>query len=79
MVTQPEKQSFLSTLTFGNWLAIALVILAIAFIAQNRERISVDVFFVSMSLPLWISLGIVFFAGWLSGLLWKRRRSKSAR
>jgi uncharacterized integral membrane protein len=75
MSTQPEARSFFSNLTAGNWLAIFLAILAIAFIVQNRERISIDVFFVSASLPLWVSLALVFIVGWLSGRLWKGRRA----
>ena len=65
MSTQPEARSFFSSLTAGNWLAIFLAILAIAFIVQNRERISIDVFFVSASLPLWVSLALVFIVGWI--------------
>ena len=66
-----ERQSFLSSLTAKNWFAIALTVIAIAFIVQNRAVISIDVFFVSIRLPLWVSLSLVFLAGWLSGRLWR--------
>jgi len=62
-----QERSFISTLTAGNWLAIFLAVVAIAFILQNRGTVSIDVFFVSLRLPLWISLSLVFLVGWLSG------------
>ena len=70
------KRSWLSSLTAGNWLAIGLAILAIAFIVQNRDRVSIDVFFISARLPLWISLALMFLAGWLSGRLSRNKARK---
>lgn len=75
MNTQPQQRSFFSGLTAGNWFAILLAVLAIAFIVQNREQVSIDIFFVSARLPLWVSLALVFIVGWLSGRLWKGNRS----
>jgi uncharacterized integral membrane protein len=73
MNTQLERRSFIAGLTFGNWLAIALALLSIAFIVQNRDPVSIDLFFISARLPLWISLALVFLAGWLSGRFSRRR------
>jgi len=70
-----ERQSFLSSLTAKNWFSIGLAVLAIAFIVQNRAVISIDVFFVSIRLPLWVSLSLVFVAGWLSGRFWRPRKA----
>lgn len=75
MNTQLEQRSFIARLTFGNWLAIALAVLAIAFIFQNRDAVSIDLFFISARLPLWISLALVFVAGWLSGRFSRGRAS----
>lgn len=69
---QPEKGFTLSNLTAGNWLAIALVIVAAAFILQNRDTVTIDVFHVGIQLPLWLSLSVMFLAGWLSGRFWRR-------
>ncbi len=74
MNTPLEQRSFIARLTFGNWLAIGLAVLSIAFILQNRDRVSIDLFFISARLPLWISLALVFVAGWISG-----RFSRSSR
>ncbi|HWK49740.1 MAG TPA: hypothetical protein VNR40_07620 [Steroidobacter sp.] len=75
MNTQLEQRSFFARLTFGNWLAIALAVLAIAFIVQNRDAVSIDLFFISARLPLWICLALVFLAGWISGRLSRGRAS----
>jgi uncharacterized integral membrane protein len=75
MTTQSEKHGFsLSQLTAANWLAIALVILAAAFIFQNRDRITIDVFHVGIEMPLWLSLSVMFAVGWLSGRFWRRSK-----
>jgi uncharacterized integral membrane protein len=77
MTTQSEKNGFsLAQWTVANWLAIVLVILAAAFILQNRDRVTIDVFHVGIQLPLWLSLSVMFVVGWLSGRFW--RRSKQA-
>ena len=69
----PDKGGFtLTNLTAGNWLAIALVVAAAAFIFQNRDRVTIDVFHIGIQLPLWLSLGVMFAAGWLSGRFWRR-------
>jgi len=70
-MTNQKAGSFAGRLTPGNWLAIGLAVVAIAFILQNREPVSIDLFFLSAQLPLWISLGLVFIVGWLSGRFWR--------
>src|SRR5262245_7990230 len=64
----PEKGKFtLSDLSARNWLAIVLAIVAAVFILQNRDRVTIDVFHVAITLPLWLSLSAMFVIGWLSG------------
>jgi lipopolysaccharide assembly protein A len=75
MNTQLEDRSFLERMTFRNWLALALAVAAIAFIFQNRDVVSIDLFFMRAVLPLWICLALVFVAGWLSGRYSRTRRS----
>ena len=73
MNTQSEKSGFsLANLSAANWLAIVLVILAAAFILQNRDRVTIDVFHVGIQMPLWLSLSVMFVVGWLSGRFWRR-------
>jgi uncharacterized integral membrane protein len=75
MNAQSEKNGFsLAHWTATNWLAIVLVILAAAFILQNRDRVTIDVFHVGIQLPLWLSLSAMFIVGWLSGRFWRRSK-----
>jgi putative membrane protein len=70
----PEKGGFtLANMTAGNWMAVVLAILAIAFIVQNRDTVSIDVFHIGIRLPLWLSLSVMFLLGWLSGRFWGGR------
>jgi uncharacterized integral membrane protein len=75
MSANTERHSFLSSLTVKHWFSIGLAVLAIAFIVQNRAVIAIDVFFVSIRLPLWVSLSLVFVAGWVSGRFWRPRKA----
>jgi uncharacterized integral membrane protein len=75
MNTQLENRSFIGRLTFRNWVSVALVVVAIAFILQNRDVVSVDLFSVNIQLRLWICLSLVFIAGWLSGRLSRKARA----
>lgn len=55
---------------------VALVLLALtaAFVAQNRSHIPFDVLWVGTNAPLWVLLAIVFCVGVFVGLLLHRRR-----
>ncbi|MBM9468351.1 LapA family protein [Nakamurella leprariae] len=58
------------------WLTIVLIVLAIVFITQNRNRVSVDLFWMTLTTPLWLILTVVFVAGLLAGAVsFKRRRA----
>jgi lipopolysaccharide assembly protein A len=56
------------------WVAIVLVVLAAIFVAQNRSRISVNIYWVSVTSPLWLLLTVLFVVGLVIGLLLGRRR-----
>ena len=57
------------------WLALILVALAAIFVAQNRDRVSVLVLWVTVDSPLWFILVIIFCMGVVIGLLLHRRRN----
>ncbi|MFL4475360.1 hypothetical protein ACIPVK_15285 [Paeniglutamicibacter sp. MACA_103] len=65
---------FLSRLTAKNWVAIAGAIAALVFILQNRQRVRIELLFMDLNAPLWISLGAVLLIGWLVGRFSFRRR-----
>ncbi|MCX2930898.1 DUF1049 domain-containing protein [Mycobacterium sp. CVI_P3] len=57
------------------WLAITLVVLAAVFIAQNRDRQSVHVLWITVESPMWLLLTAMLVVGVVVGLLVRRRRS----
>ncbi|OYN76344.1 DUF1049 domain-containing protein [Mycolicibacterium sphagni] len=56
------------------WLAIALVVLAAIFIAQNRARQRVHVLWITVEYPMWLLLTAMLIIGIVVGLLVHRRR-----
>ncbi|WP_051939586.1 lipopolysaccharide assembly protein LapA domain-containing protein [Phaeacidiphilus oryzae] len=54
-------------------IAAVIAILAIVFIAQNRERVSIDFFTASLSCPLWLLLLIMAAVGMLLAYGFMRR------
>ena len=53
---------------------MVLAALAAIFVAQNRDRVSVHVLWVTVDSPMWFILVIIFVVGILIGLLLHRRR-----
>lgn len=74
-----ESSSFLSPLSFAQWLALALSILALVFILMNRDATSINFFGATVSAPLWLTLILVFAVGWLTGLFTMRKRHNVGR
>ncbi|WP_207843901.1 lipopolysaccharide assembly protein LapA domain-containing protein [Williamsia soli] len=72
----PAKGRSLPALSLSRGIALILTILAVVFILQNRDSISVDLFWVSVRSPLWFILIVLFAVGWLAGVLTARGRSK---
>ncbi|PYE17493.1 uncharacterized protein DUF1049 [Williamsia limnetica] len=74
--SEPVKRRSLPALSLSRGIALVLTILAVVFIVQNRDSISVDLFWVSVRSPLWFILIVLFAVGWLAGVLTGRGRSK---
>jgi len=53
-----------------------LTIIAIVFIAQNRQNVSVSLIFATVTMSLWLLLTIIFVLGLLVGLLVARSRGR---
>ncbi len=49
------------------WLPLLLIVIAIIFIAQNTQRVSVDFLFLSFRSWLWLILTIVALGGLVAG------------
>ncbi len=56
------------------WIGIAVAVLAVVFILQNRATVTIQFLTVSIASPQWLTMGIVFAMGLLSGWLVSRRR-----
>lgn len=69
------RSPFLSKISFMQWVAVVLAILAIVFVLMNRDTTSISFFGVTVSAPLWLTLILVFAVGWLTGVLTVRKRS----
>ncbi|WP_280462409.1 LapA family protein [Nocardia carnea] len=74
MATQDTpKPALLSRITVNQWVAAVLVVLAVVFIAQNRNRVDINFLLVTVRSPMWLVLLIMFLIGALAGLLIRRR------
>ena len=56
------------------WVGIVIAILAIAFILQNRQSVAIQLLVFTMQAPQWITLSVVFLAGFVTCWLIARRR-----
>ncbi len=56
------------------WLGLAIAVLAIAFITQNRDPVTINLLFLKMTMPQWVTLLIIFLAGGATGFLLRSRR-----
>jgi lipopolysaccharide assembly protein A len=63
----------------GRWIPAALALVTALFILQNRGSVSIDVFWITLSAPLWLVLALVFCAGALCAALVRRRRARGSR
>ncbi|MEU4651635.1 hypothetical protein [Nocardia fluminea] len=70
------KPSLLSRVSPTQWVAIALSIVAVVFVLQNRGKVSVEILLVTVSSPMWLILLAMFVIGWIVGVLTTRRARK---
>jgi uncharacterized integral membrane protein len=74
MNSDTQIGSATSLLTPRNILAAVLVVLAVIFIFQNRSATTIQLFWVSVQSPLWLTLAVILLLGWIAGLLTTRRK-----
>ena len=56
------------------WLGLAIAVVAIIFILQNRQPADISLVMLRVSSPLWVTLSAVFLAGFAAGWLVSKRR-----
>jgi putative membrane protein len=74
----PQKRNLVARILAAQWLPLVLIVLAVLFIAQNRARISISLFWAHLESPLWFILVITIVVGLIIGLLAARRRAQRA-
>lgn len=72
----PQRRNPFVQALADSWAAIVLVALAVVFILQNRETVSLDLFMLSFRAPMWLAFTIVFLAGVVTSWFVARRRAK---
>lgn len=60
------------------WLTILLVLIAGFFIFQNRNQVTVNLFWFRLTSPLWVILLVLFIVGLLAGIITFKRRNRTA-
>ncbi|MGW5386709.1 lipopolysaccharide assembly protein LapA domain-containing protein [Nocardia sp. NPDC003963] len=73
MTERAPKPSLLSRITVNQWLALALTVVAVIFIIENRDHVEINFLPVTVSSPMWLILLIMFLIGLVAGLLIRRR------
>ncbi|HXV93722.1 MAG TPA: lipopolysaccharide assembly protein LapA domain-containing protein [Pseudonocardia sp.] len=56
--------------------AIVIAVLVVVFIVQNRDRVRIELFTLTLSAPLWLLLTVMALLGLIVGLLLGRRRRR---
>jgi putative membrane protein len=72
--TTPRRRRPLVRFLLDRWVPILLTLLAVVFISQNRDRVSIDLFWLQVLAPLWLVLLVAVLAGVLIGSLGRLRR-----
>jgi uncharacterized integral membrane protein len=75
-----SKKKFIQ---FGppQWLGLLLVVIATAFIAQNRSDVTIALLWFTVSAPLWVVLALISLVAFAGGYLlaWGRGRRRRRR
>ena len=76
-VTAARKPTAIARFLLSRWVPIALAVVAAVFIAQNRDRVSIDLLWLQLSAPLWLILLVAVLVGILIAASGSRRRRRS--
>ncbi|MFQ6396138.1 hypothetical protein ACLMAJ_22025 [Nocardia sp. KC 131] len=71
-----ENRSILARISPTQWIALAVTIVAIVFVAENRSKVSIEFLLITIRSPMWLILLTMFAVGWVTGVLTMRRRFK---
>lgn len=77
-----EKRFSVAAVPPRLWIALILIIIAVFFVAQNRDATEIQVLFFSLEAPQWAALTTTAVVGLLIGLLLRpseRRKRRAAK
>ncbi len=77
-VPAKRKRNVIVRVVSAHWVPLVIAALAVLFIAQNRDEVSVDLFWAHLTSPLWLFLAVMTVAGLVIGVLAARRRTRQA-
>ncbi|MET8871834.1 hypothetical protein [Nocardia sp. NPDC004604] len=69
-----DSRSILSRISPTQWVALAVTVMAVIFVAENRNKVSIEFLLITIRSPLWLILLIMFAVGWVTGVMTMRRR-----
>jgi uncharacterized integral membrane protein len=72
-----QNRSLLTRISPTQWVALALTVLAVIFVAENRNKVSIEFLLITIWSPMWLILLVMFVVGWVTGVLTMRRRHRS--
>jgi uncharacterized integral membrane protein len=72
-----QNRSLLTRISPTQWVALALTVLAVIFVAENRNKVSIEFLLITIWSPMWLILLVMFVVGWGTGVLTMRRRHRS--
>lgn len=75
MSAERPRGGALTRFAVRNWVAIALVALAVVFIAQNRTLQEVRFLWITVTSPMWLLLAAMLLVGIVAGWLLHHRRN----
>ncbi|WP_304455513.1 LapA family protein [Nocardiopsis sp. YSL2] len=74
-----ERRFSVSAVPPRLWVALILIVIAVFFVAQNRDATEIQVLFFSLEAPQWAALTATAFVGLLIGLLLRPSERKKRR
>jgi lipopolysaccharide assembly protein A len=69
----PSRPNPIASFLRRRWLALLLAAMVVAFVVQNRNEVSIDVFWISLRTPLWLILIAAVIVGMLIAGVGSRR------
>lgn len=75
----PKKGLSVGSIPPRVWVALALLVVAALFVAQNRDSTEIQILLVSLTAPLWATLTLAVAIGMAAGLLLRPSERKGRR